>query len=287
MTTDPTVFLHYTQAELDRNFDQRAWVPNALEVIDRYPRLAAATRARLKHEANVSYGPTADETLDIFPAGEAGAATQIFMHGGAWRNFTKDDYSFAAEAFVDHGVNAVIVNFANLPQVRLPEMVAQVHRAVAWAYKNVARWGGDRERVYVSGHSSGAHLAAMALVRGWAAEGLPDTAIKGAHLISGPYDLEPVLLSARSSYVKLTPAERDELSPQLHAARIACPVFIGYAQHDTDEFRRQSQAFAAALKRAGRLNGVQGFADINHFEIMEALGDPASPLTRAIIQRMA
>ena len=61
-TGEKKVYLHYTQAELDRNFDQRGWVPNALEVIGRYPVLAKATRARLRHEANVAYGPSADES---------------------------------------------------------------------------------------------------------------------------------------------------------------------------------------------------------------------------------
>lgn len=285
--SDEKVYLNYTQAELDRNYDQRGWVSNALEVIGRYPVLAAAARKHLKHEANVAYGPTPDELLDIFPAGKAGAATQIFVHGGAWRNFTKDDYSFAAEAFVGHGINTVMVNFAKLPQVRLPDMVAQVHRAVAWVYRNVERWDGGRDRVYLSGHSSGAHLAAMALIRGWTDQGLPEMTIRGAHLVSGPYDLKPVLLSARSSYVKLTGSEEHELSPQRHANRIKCPIFIGYAEHDTDEFQRHSREFAAELDKNGRLNGIQRFNRLNHFEIMDAFGDPDSLLAKAIIERMA
>lgn len=285
--SDPKIYLHYTQAELDRNFDQRNWVPSAMEVIGRYPGLAAATRERLRHKADISYGPTADERLDIFPAGTKGAQTQIFVHGGAWRNFTKDDYSFAAEAFVGHGINTVMVNFAKLPQVRLPDMVAQVHRAIAWVHRNIEQWDGDRERIYLSGHSSGAHLAAMALIQGWTAEGLPERTIKGAHFVSGPYDLEPVLLSARSSYVKLTKAEEGELSPLRHASRIKCPVFIGYAENDTDEFQRQSRVFAAALNEVGRLNGSHRFSGLNHFEIMEAFGDADSLLAKAIRERMS
>jgi arylformamidase len=283
---EPKVFLDYTQAELDRNYDQRGWVSNALEVLGRYPVLAAATRQRLKHEANVAYGPTPDETLDIFPAGTAGAATQIFIHGGAWRNFTKDDYTFVADGYAGHGITTVVVNFANVPQVRLPDMAAQVHRSVAWVYRNVERWGGRRDRIYLTGHSSGAHLAATALVRGWTDLGLPETAIRAAHLVSGAYDLKPVLLSARSSYIKVTPEEEHELSPERHAKRITCPVFVGYAEHDTDEFQRHSRDFAAKLKAYGRLSGSRQFEGVNHFEIMEAFGDPHSPLIEAIVAQM-
>jgi arylformamidase len=166
-------------------------------------------------------------------------------------------------------------------------MVAQVHRAIAWVYLNIERWDGDYDRIYLSGHSSGAHLAATALIQGWTAEGLPDRMIKGAHFVSGPYDLQPVLLSARSSYVKLTKAEENELSPLRHVSRIKCPVFIGYAENDTDEFQRQSREFAAALNEVGRLNGSQRFSGLNHFEIMEAFGDADSLLAKAIRKSMS
>jgi arylformamidase len=279
------VFLHYTQAELDRNFDQRTWAPNALELIARSPVLAAETRRRLRHDANISYGLTADEALDVFPCGHPGAATHVFVHGGAWRNFTKDDYSFVAGGFVPRGINLVMVNFAKILQVPLPEMVAQVRRALIWVQQNLVRWGGDPKRLYLSGHSSGAHLGAMALIT--AGDALPAGAYKGAALVSGPYDMEPVLLSARSSYVKLSKAEERELSPVLQAARMPCPALILSAENDTDEFQRQSREFAAALERAGKLLGAIRLPGLNHFEIMETFGDPKSALIEAIVGKLA
>ena len=122
------VFLHYTRQDRDRNFDQRGWVPNALEVIARYTARSRDTRERFKHTANVPYGPGPDEIVDIFPAPRSAGHVQIFVHGGAWKNFTKDDYSFLAAAFVPAGLNTVIVNFTNLPNIRLSEMIDQVRR---------------------------------------------------------------------------------------------------------------------------------------------------------------
>jgi arylformamidase len=286
MSNQEKVYLHYTRAELDRNFDQRGWVANALEVIGRYPVLSAATRNRLKHQADLSYGRSPDEVLDVFPAGKTNAPTQIFVHGGAWRNFTKNDFSFVAETFVGHGVNAIIPNFAKLPSTRLPDVAVQIQRAIVWAVAHVSQWNGDPDKIYLSGHSSGAHLAATALTWRWASLNLPARTIRNAFLISGPFDLEPVLLSARSSYVKLNATEQEELNPQRHADSINCPVFIAYAEHDTDEFQRQSCAFAAALAEAGRLKGVERFPGLNHFELMEALSDPQSPLAKTIIATM-
>jgi arylformamidase len=156
----------------------------------------------------------------------------------------------------------------------------------AWVYRHVTHWGGDLEKIYLCGQSSGAHLAATALTWRWASLDLPANAIRNVFLISGCYDLEPVLLSARGSYVKLSTTEQHELSPQRHPECMNCPVFIGYAEHDTDEFQRQSREFAAALAKIGRLGGLERFRNLNHFELVETLSDPQSPLAKAIIRTM-
>ncbi len=277
-----TVFRHYTQAELDRNYDQRGWVANAAEVIARYAESSAATRHRRKFET-ASYGPSAAEALDIFPCGKTGAPTLIFIHGGAWQNFTKDDFSLVADGFMDHGINVVVVNFAKITAVRLPGMVEQVRRAIAWTRANAAGFNADPERLYLCGQSSGAHLAASALV---APYGSP-AEVRGLTLISGPYDLEPVLLSARSSYVKLDSAEAAALSPQRHVARLTCPVRMFYGEHDTDEFQRHSLEMAEAVRLAGRLAGLTRLDGLNHFETVEKLGKPDSPLAQAVRTTMA
>ncbi len=273
------VFLHYTQAELDRNFDQRNWpkAKNALEIIGRYPQLSKATRMRLEHRT-VAFGPGEDETLDLFPAKATKAPVQIFVHGGAWRNFSKDDYSFAADGYVPAGVHTAVLNFSNLPKVSLREMADQVRRGIEWVHRNAASFGGDRDRIYLSANSSGAHLSALALQK--------DAYVKAATLVSGPYYLEPVVLSARASYVKLHPEEVAALSPGLHAHDMKCPVIIGYAEYDTDEFQRQSREFAAALKRAGRLQAETRYPGVNHFELMEKWADPAHALVRDILRQM-
>ena len=275
LTMAINVFLHYTQEELNRNFDQRTWASNALEVIARYPVLSEATRKRFTYRT-VAYGFAPDETLDIFPVGEGGPV-QVFVHGGAWKNFTKDDYSFVADAYVPAGINTAVLNFSNLPQVRLPEMVDQVRRGIEWVHRNAREFGGDPNRIFVSAQSSGAHLSAMALTR--------VNCVKAATLVSGPYYLEPVMLSKRSDYVKLEAAEVTEYSPGLQAHKVSCPVTIAYAENDTDEFRRQSREFAAALERAGRLQKVLHFPGVNHFELMERFRDPDYALVRAILEQ--
>jgi arylformamidase len=276
-----TVFLHYTQEELNRNFDQRAWVDNALEVIARYSVHSQATRDRLSHRANIAYGTHPDEVLDFFPAGAPGGPIQVFIHGGAWKNFTKDDYSFAADSYVPAGINTVVLNFSKLPSERLPTVVEQVLRGITWVHENAKSLGADPGRMFVSAQSSGAHLAAAAMQKG------AIDFVRALTLVSGPYFLEPVTLSHRADYVKLDKKEVVELSPGLHPAKITCPVLLAYAENDTDEFQRQTLAFAEGLAKAGRLDKLIRCESRNHFELMEAFREPEHKLMKAIFEQMA
>jgi len=278
MGEEAKVYLNYDQEELDRNYDQRAWAPNADETIARWITGSGAARSSLRHRANLAYGSTEDERLDIFPAARAGAPILVFIHGGAWRSLSKEDSCYAAPAFVAAGVNFVALNFANIPKVRLPDMVAQVRRGVAWVYRNARELGGDPNRLYVAGHSSGGHLAASVLVTDWRTHRLPNTIVKGGLCISGMYDLEPVILSARSSYVKLSKQEEMELSPARHLYALSCPVAIAYGEKKTHEFQRQGRDFAQMLKSIGQLYDLVLLGGLNHFEVGSALGAPESHL---------
>lgn len=281
------VFLHYTQAELDRNFDQRGWIANAEEIIARYAPLSAASRARWRTQLDVSYGPGADERLDIFLTDAPNAPVLVFVHGGRWAVFTKADNSYVADPFVPAGAHVVVLNFSKLPAVTMHEMVDQVRRGIEWVARNAASFGGDPNRLYVSGHSSGAHLAAMALATDWTTRGLPAEVVKGAALVSGPYDMVPVMMSWRSDYVRLAGDDIAAFSPLRLVDRLRTPIIVGWATGDTDEFRRQSKAFADALGRTGCLVEAIEVPGLNHFEIMERLGDAANPVVRRLQTLMA
>jgi arylformamidase len=282
-TARTTVFLDYTQEELDRAYDQRAWAANASEVIARYATESAAVRARVSHRAALAYGPGKDEVLDYFPAASAGAPIHVFVHGGAWRMLTKDDAAAAAPTFIAAGIAYAALNFSVIPDARLPEIADQLRRAIAWIWRNAGDLGGDAERITISGHSSGAHLAAALLTTDWSRYDAPDDVIKAAVCLSGMYDLAPVMLSARSAYVKLSPDEVAALSPMRHLARIPCPVIVGHGERESPEFQRQSREFAAALGRVGRLHQALVLPGLNHFEVIEQLNHPDTPLTRAVL----
>lgn len=278
-----TVFLDYSQEELDLYYDQRRWLPAAEEAVRGYATKSAAARAQRAPETH-RYGPALNEALDWFAASRPLAPTMVFVHGGAWVNFTKDDFSFVAGALNALGLNVCVLNFTKLRCAPMAEMIAQVRRGIAWAGQHAADLGAAPGILHLCGHSSGAHLASMALVSDWPDGPCPVTS---AVMISGVYDLEPVMLSARRTNVRLEPAEVRAFSPLLHTDRIPCPVLVACCELDTPEFRRQALAYAAALKKYGKLSRCLDLAGANHFNSLDLLADRGSVLARAVTTQVA
>ena len=289
----PRVYLDYDQAELDAAYDQAVYAPNARDVQGRMRRLSAEARKRLGTPKRFAYGPTEIEKLDVYPVASSlkvpNAPIQIFIHGGAWRSGTAAEHADAAELFHHAGAVYVVPDFTLVQDAAdsLRSMAEQVRRSIAWVYQHASEIGGDVNRIYLSGHSSGAHLAGVALITDWRRDhGIPDDFIKGALLCSGMYDLKGPRLSARSSYVKFDDAMEEALSAQRHLDRIRTPVVIAHGTLETPEFQRQSREFAAALKQAGKpveLIVAEGF---NHFEIRETFANPFGIVGRAALAQM-
>jgi arylformamidase len=263
------VFLDYDQKALDDQYEQRAWVPHADEIIRRYGLASDAVRKRIGEPRTERYGPSPIETLDIYGAG---SKAFVFLHGGAWKRQSKRENAFAAEMVVHAGAAYVALDFALLPSVTLDEMVAQACRGIEWVYRNLA------PNIVLCGHSSGGHLGGCALTR------LPY--IQSALLVSGIYDLRPVRLSARNDYVRLDEKLEHEYSPARYVERIRCPVTVAWAEHEAAEFARQSREFSRELERKGRLEALIVGNNQNHFEIIETLADPRSPLGSAALRML-
>ncbi len=286
------IYLDYTQAELDAAYDQRVYAPNREEIVAWYAAESASVRQKLELRRSVPYGPGEDETLDIFPAKQKSGSesnfpspVHIHIHGGRWTLFTKDEESFIAPTFVDAGAAYVVPDFSNIPKVRIPEMVAQVGRAIAWVYRNAASFGGDPDRIHLSAHSSGSHLAGVALLTDWEKEfGIPGDVVKSALLVSGMYDLRPVMLSARSNYVKLSEEEVLALSAILQPQKLRTPLTLANGGKETPEFKRQPRAYAEVLEAAGKPHRLIELPGLNHFEMLRELGEPASALARLAVQ---
>ena len=279
------------QKALDDAYDQDVYAPNRPLIVTR--RIAASERARaiLGPPQRVAYGPSEYERLDIFraaPAKGERAPVNVFVHGGAWRRNKGPDYHLQAEPLVRANAHSVILDFINVEQAGgdLFPMYEQVRRAIAWAWRNAESFGGDRARFYNSAHSSGSHLTACVLTRGWREEGLPEDFCKGALLLSGMYELEPVRRSKRSSYVKFTDAMVEDLSSQRHLDGLQTPLILAYGTQETPEFQRQTREFFAAVQAAGKSAELIVGEAYNHFELLETLANPYGLAGRALLRQM-
>jgi arylformamidase len=285
----PAVWLDMDQQALDDAYDQSKYAPNRSQIVERYATNSDLVRERLGAPRRIAYGPTANEALDLYPAATANAPISIFVHGGAWQRGLARNYAFAAELFVRAGAHHVVLDFINVLEAGgdLMPMANQVRRAVAWVYQNAPSFGGDQNRIHLYGHSSGAHLAGVAMVTDWPGVfGLPADVIKSGLLCSGMYDLRPVRLSARSRYVNFTDDMEAALSTQRHIDRFTSPVVLAYGTLETPEFQRQSREFATALRAAGKRAELLVGQNYNHFEIAETLGSPYGVLGHAALAQI-
>ena len=283
------VWMEMDQVELDAAYDQSVYAPMIGQIQKRFASSSETTRKRLGTPKRFAYGPTPIEGLDVFAARTAHTPIFVYVHGGRWLRGAARDYAYPADLFVNAGVNYVVLDFIHVDEANgdLRPMADQVRRGIAWVYRNAASFGGDTKRFYVGGHSSGGHLAGVAVVTDWQKDfGLPADMITGGLLMSGVYDLKPARLSARSRYIKFDDEMEQSLSSIRHIDLLRSPVTVTYGTFETPEFQRQSRDFAAAVKAAGKPVELVEAPDFNHFEMCESLGNPYGPNGLAALKLM-
>jgi len=249
----PPAWRDYSPAELDAQYHVS---PPSSPERERQRREVDAenvcVRATAECRLDVAYGDGADELLDIFPASQPGSPVVLNIHGGYWKQFSKSDESLYAPLFVAVGAAYVAIDYTLAPTATLDEIVHQCRTATAWVVRNAETFGGDPSRIHLLGRSAGGHLCAMMLAVDWTAElDRDESPIAGATLISGLFDLEPVRLCFANEWTRLDAAAAHRLSPMHHLPATKCPLIVAWGGAETDEFRRQSQDYAAVCRETG------------------------------------
>lgn len=277
----------YSTAELDRQYNARATVPDATVYLRAYAEQSAAMRAALPCHCGVAYGAHADEQLDIFPAPKPGSPVLVYIHGGYWRALSKDDSSFMAATFTAAGATVVALNYSLAPGVSLDHIVDQNRRALAWVHRHIAQHNGDPAQIYLCGSSAGGHLVGMLLAPGWQqAHGLPANPVAGACPISGLMDLAPIPATHINEWAKLDAAAARRLSPLHHLPEQGGPLISCVGGAETAEFRRQSRSYADAWRARGLAAEYMEIEGANHFDVVLELAKAGSQLTRALLRMM-
>jgi len=276
-----------TQAEIDDHYDVEKSIPNIKEIITTISTQSEKARSELDHKLSVPFGPTIAEHVDIFPTKQPKAPILVFIHGGYWRQLSSKNFSHVAFGPVSAGVTVVLTNYELCPKVTMDEIVRQSRAAVAWVYKNATTFGGDPERIYISGHSAGGHLTAMVMSTEWERDyGLPKTIIKGGCAISGLYDLMPFPYSWIQPSLQLTWDQVLRNSPILHVPKEAPPLIVTCGGDEPVEFIRQSQDFLSAWKAGGLVGEFLPLPGYNHFNIIEGFLKVDSILCSKILHMM-
>jgi arylformamidase len=268
--------------DIEYQYNPRKAVANVEAFAQRAAALSAATRQRRTCRLDLRYGAGELATLDVFPAQGERPPLHVFLHGGYWRGRDKSDYSYVADALVRLGITTVVMNYDLCPKAQLPQIVHQVRAGLRWIHAHAADLGGDAESFTASGHSAGAHLIAAALppVGASAAElaGLPQAAV----LVSGVYELEPVLSISVNAEIRLRPEQVDPMSPARHPPTAAVPLTVVVGGGETAGFVGQSRDFVQACAAVGTSVAYVELPVHDHYTIMGLLEEPGAPLARLI-----
>ncbi len=266
----------------DRMYNNRAMVPECVTHFAHWRAASAQARSDDRCFQDVAYGTGLNESLDIFPAasvGAGGAPVFVFIHGGYWRALDKADHSFIAPAFTAQGAHVVVPNYALCPAVSVSHITLQMVKAVAWVWRNIHRFGGDRNRIVVVGHSAGGHLAAMLMACQWQryAKDLPEQLVHKALSISGLFELESIAATPFLADLHLTPAEALRNSPAYMPAPASGTLYSVVGGAESQEFLRHNQLIQHAWGK-DRVPVSEALAGLNHFSVLESLVQPGARL---------
>lgn len=276
----------FRQDELEYQYNPRVSVPEYPELAKVRAAQSRNVRERAKSWLNIPYGRSPREMLDIYAADKPGGPVLVYIHGGYWRSGSKDDNCNFVPTFTKRGVTVVLVEYDLCPQVTVADIVRQTRASIAWVYRNVMRYSGNPAKIFVSGHSAGGHLTAMALAHDWTKEGLPNDLIKGAVATSGVFDLEMVMKISVQEQVRMTPAEAKLNGPFFNPPRVQCPLIVAVGGDEPRGWQQMSEDYFQYCKQHGMNVEYLVEPRANHYTMSEHLLDEARPLTQAMIKQM-
>ena len=276
---------HYSADELERQYDVTIGVDDVEAIQDGYRKASDGAIASVRGRLDLEYGPDPLQRLDLFPAaGGDPAPVMVYIHGGYWMGGDKIGRRFPAQIYNDAGITWAPVNYRLAPGCTMDEIVADVRSALAWIHRNAADHGVDPARIHVAGSSAGGHLTGMALAPGWHADyGVPQDLVKGACPMSGLFDLAPMRITSHREVLALDEDMAARNSPVLYPPAAPLPVVVAWGARESEEFRRQSEDYAAVLETAGCAVTPIAAAGHDHFSIMGDMARPATPLGRAML----
>jgi acetyl esterase/lipase len=226
----------------------------------------------------IAYGTDERQKLDIYvPTAKSDKPypVLVFFHGGAWRDGDREGYGFLGRAFAARGIVTVVADYRKAPKHRFPSFVQDAASAIAWVNSNISKHQGDPGKLFIMGHSAGAHLIMMAaLDKQWlAAKGLDPSIIKGAIGLAGGYDFLPLTTDSSKIALGQWPV-LTETQPITYARADAPPLLLLTGDADTVVKPRNSTSLQAKMESLGGKSELKIYPGIDHAEIIMAISRP-------------
>jgi len=238
----------------------------------------AAFGAYRRHP-NIAYGADPKHRLDVYVPDQKSAEPRpmlVFWHGGRWEFGDKADYRFVGAALAELGYVAVLPNYRHYPYVKMPGFMDDAARAGEWAAGHAGEFGADTSRLYLMGHSAGAHMAALVSLdpRYFAAAGRPGPPVAGVIGLSGPYDFLP-LLEPDVQDMFGPPQNYPDSQPINFVRSDAPPMLLVHGLMDETVRPKNSSSLAAALRARGVPVTLRLYPKALHGDTVAALSLPA------------
>ena len=232
--------------------------------------------------AAVPYGALPRQKLDLYRPDTTTAGPSVgkkpvvvFFYGGSWKNGERGQYRFIGEALTRRGFLVVVPDYRLYPEVRFPVFMEDAARSVRWTRDNIAGFGGDPSRIFIAGHSAGAHIASLLAVdsRYLATENLDRNTLCGVIGLAGPYAFDPLeYRSTRAVFAGLE--DRDEARPIANLTGSAPPFLLFHGADDTTVLPLNTQRFAEALERQRTAVVTERIPDTGHIGLLLAMARP-------------
>lgn len=286
------VYKGLTEKELLDAYNDDKTIPNFDALVQENRKQAQTVKARLNPILDTAYGSESIQKLDIYaPKNLKNMPVIIHLHGGGWTVGSKNPWAIPAESLMEKGILSVSVDYGLAPQYQMQDMVAHVRQAISWVYNNIASYGGDPNRLYISGVSAGAHLASTALMPNWHEDfDLPEDVIKGLIALSGIYDLGTLVHAPQADSQKalqMTPEEAQNDSPLYHLPKHSIPAIIAYGEKEPlILYHFEAGNYAQELRKAGCQVSLIEVPHANHFDMINELANTEGSVFRAMMQML-
>ncbi|QGF93029.1 alpha/beta hydrolase fold domain-containing protein [Pseudomonas sp. CFSAN084952] len=266
-----SIYHGMNQAQLNDAYNLSETVPDFAELLNNFSLRSQKSRKQHECELDISYGPLPRNTFDYFPSLNVKAPTIIFIHGGFWQSTSKDIYSFIVDGLVPN-YNVILTEYTLAPEASLTQIFYEIDLMLNYLKSNMNKYKLTFGKICLSGHSAGAHLAALHRTH---------PLISHAMWLSGIADLKPISLCKLNEKLQLTNTEIQLLSP-VNNITLSIPTAVHVGSIEKSEMLSHSDRYAQLLHKKGNATYYSRLDKLDHFNLLNEFSKKEGLLVKSL-----